>query len=475
MSVRSDAGKVRRSRSLLTAATIALISALAGCESSSLVTTGPSPDKCSVTLSAASTVDAAGGTTSFAVTALPECDWAATSSVDWISGLSPATGQGSATVQFRVSSNDSTAPREGDLVVQEQRLRVSQRAPCRFDLAPASQPVSAAGGAFSISVATNGDCTWTATTSADWISLADQAAASGNGTVRFTVAANGGNERTVIVIVGGRQATVTQAGNAPVPPPPPRECSFAISPGSQDVGAAGGGAQVSVSTSTGCTWSAGSGASWIAITSGASGSGDGAVSISVAGNTGGARTGTLTIAGRTAAITQAACTYTIAPTIQNVGGGGGSATPITVATISTCQWTASSNAGWISVAPGGPRAGNGSVGVNVAANTAGARTGTLTVAGWTSTVSQAAGCEYRLSPGDQTVGAGGGGGTIEVIAPSGCAWTSRSNAAWISVQSGLTGAGSGRVEYRVDQNGGASRTGSISIADQAFTVTQGSQ
>jgi hypothetical protein len=451
---------------------LALVFVLAGCESSSLVTAGPTPDKCSVTLPAASTVDAAGGTTSFAITALPECDWAVASTVDWISGLSPTSGQGSATVQFRVASNDGTAPREGDIVVQEQRLRVSQRAPCRFDLAPASQQVSAAGGAFSINVAANGECTWTASTNVDWISVTDQSARNGNGTVRFTVASNGGNERTAAIIVGGQQATVTQAGNAPAPPPPPRECSYSISPGIQDIGAAGGGTQVAVSTSSGCAWSAASTASWIAVSSGSSGSGNGTVSISVAGNTGGERTGTLTIAGRTAAIVQSACTYTIAPVTQSIGGGGGGATPITVTTISTCQWTASSNAAWISVASSGTRAGNGSVGVNVAANTGGARTGTVTVAGRTSTVSQAAGCEYRLSPSDQTVAAGGATGSIDVIATAGCAWTSRSNAPWISVQSGVTGTGSGRVEYRVDQNSGGSRTGSITIADQTFTVTQ---
>jgi hypothetical protein len=472
MSRKADAGEVRRGRSLLPAATIALISAVAAaCETSSQVTAGPTPDKCSVTLSAASTVDAAGGTTSFALTTLPECDWAAVASVDWISGLSPASGQGSATVQFRVASNDGTAPREGDIVVQEQRLRVSQRAPCRFDLAPASQQVSAPGGAGSITVATSSECTWTATSTVSWMSLVDQGTGTGNGTVRFTVASNAGSERTGAIVIGGRQATVTQTGNTAVPPPAPSGCSYAVSPESQNIGVAGGGAQVSVSTSSGCTWSAGSSVPWIAVTSGASGSGAGTVSVSVAGNTGGARTGTLTIAGRTAAITQAACTYTIAPTTQSVGAGAGAVTPITVTTASTCSWTAGSNAGWISVSSTAARAGSGSVGVSVAANTGGSRTGSLTVAGLTSTVSQA-GCTYQLSPTDQTVAAGGASGAIEVTAPAGCSWTSRSNAAWVSIESGQSGGGSGRVEYRVEQNTGGSRTTTISIADQTFTVTQ---
>ena len=56
-----------------------------------------------------------------------------------------------------------------------------------------------------------------------------------------------------------------------------------------------------------------SNASWMTVTSGASGSGPGTVAFSVAANTGAARTGTLTIAGQTFTVTQAApCTYAIA-------------------------------------------------------------------------------------------------------------------------------------------------------------------
>jgi hypothetical protein len=40
------------------------------------------------------------------------------------------------------------------------------------------------------------------------------------------------------------------------------------------------------------------------------------------------------------------------------------------------------------------------------------------------------------------------------------------------VQSGVTGTGTGRVEYRVESNSGGARTGTISIGDATFTVTQ---
>ena len=56
----------------------------------------------------------------------------------------------------------------------------------------------------------------------------------------------------------------------------------------------------------GCSWSAASNASWITITSGASGAGNGSVNYSVAGYDvlNGDRQGTITVAGRTVTIEQ---------------------------------------------------------------------------------------------------------------------------------------------------------------------------
>jgi hypothetical protein len=54
-----------------------------------------------------------------------------------------------------------------------------------------------------------------------------------------------------------------------------------------------------------------------------------------------------------------------------------------------CGWTAVSNVTWITVTAGSSGTSNGSVGYNVASNsTASSRTGTLTVAGQTVTVTQ---------------------------------------------------------------------------------------
>jgi Zn-dependent metalloprotease len=83
-------------------------------------------------------------------------------------------------------------------------------------------------------------------------------------------------------------------------------CSFSINPTSANFAAVGGTASVTVTTTTGCNWTAVSNNSFITITSGASGSGSGTVSYAVAANTTAlGRNGSLTIAGLTHSVSQA--------------------------------------------------------------------------------------------------------------------------------------------------------------------------
>jgi hypothetical protein len=154
--------------------------------------------------------------------------------------------------------------------------------------------------------------------------------------------------------------------------------------------------------------------------------------------------------------------------VVNVGDGSGN---VNVSTTSTCGWTAVSNAAWLSVASGASGVGNGSVQYRYTANTGGPRTGTLTIAGLTFTVSQA-GCTYSLSRASDFVGANEGGGSVNVSTTSACRWTAVSNAQWIVLASGAAGTGNGTVEYHYTANPGAQRVGTVTIAGLTFTVTQ---
>jgi Zn-dependent metalloprotease len=83
-------------------------------------------------------------------------------------------------------------------------------------------------------------------------------------------------------------------------------CSFSINPTSASYPAAGGTGSVSVTTGTGCNWTAVSNNSFITITSGSSGTGSGTVNYSVATNIlTTSRNGSMTIAGLNFGVTQA--------------------------------------------------------------------------------------------------------------------------------------------------------------------------
>jgi len=88
-------------------------------------------------------------------------------------------------------------------------------------------------------------------------------------------------------------------------------CTYAISPTSQSFTSAGGSASVNVTARTDCTWNAASSASWINISQVTATKGNGTVYYSVAANTTtSSRKGTLTVAGQSVAISQAAATDT---------------------------------------------------------------------------------------------------------------------------------------------------------------------
>ena len=158
---------------------------------------------------------------------------------------------------------------------------------------------------------------------------------------------------------------------------------------------------VEVRAANGCAWSASSRAGWITVRSGDSGTGNGSVRLAVATNTTQlARTGTVVIASATFTIDQAgaqACSYTIKPTYYNAGRGPDDVR-IEVRSASGCAWSATSSAGWLSVTEGATGIGNGSVRLLVQANSGGARTTTLIIAGEPFTLSQEGACQATLKP-----------------------------------------------------------------------------
>ncbi len=124
---------------------------------------------------------------------------------------------------------------------------------------------------------------------------------------------------------------------------------------------------------------------------------------------------------------------------------------------SNCTWTNISNSNFITITSGSAGSGSETVNYTVAADTdtnSFGRTGTMTIAGRTFTVTQASlGCAFTLNATNTSYNASGGSGTVTVnVNGLDCAWTAVSNSGFITITSGGGSGGSGTVSYSVAPN-----------------------
>jgi hypothetical protein len=94
-------------------------------------------------------------------------------------------------------------------------------------------------------------------------------------------------------------------------------------------------------------------------------------------------------ASKTIRVTAGSCTYSLTPTSATFPASGGTGT-VTLTTQQGCPWSVSSSVAWITITSSTIGAGPATVTYSVAANAGATRTGTLTIAGKTLTVTQSA-------------------------------------------------------------------------------------
>ena len=354
---------------------------IGACSSSTVSVTSPSTVKCGITAAATPTsFSAAGGDGTLTVSTARECQWTVAAAGSWIQLNGSTQGQGETTMAFKVAANADPSTRKGTISVGDQQVGITQdAAPCVFTLNPRSDSVTADGGQKRIAVAASSpQCSWTARSSVDWLTITDGAQGSGTGEVRYVARATTGPSRTGTLQVAGQAVTVSQASG----------CRSTISPASQAIVTAGGSGSIAVSGGTGCGWTATSQASWIVISGGASGTGAGTVTFTVAANEMGvpARSGTIVVNDQTFTASQAAgppCVYKLAASSQEFGASPGGVWSFGVVTAPACGWTASSSAPWVVITGGSSGAGNGIVIFTISPNPPGnpMRFGTISVSG----------------------------------------------------------------------------------------------
>ena len=164
-----------------------------------------------------------------------------------------------------------------------------------FDGSPRS--FGSNGGTGTVAVTVSRECSWTAGAVAPWMSITSGSSGQGDGTIAFRVESNPDpvSRASALTINDGRVDVSQQAA----------ACRFDVGAAQDPVAAAGGSVQIQIRTHQVCDWTAASDSSWASVNP-AAGRGNGIVVVTVAGNTGAARSASVTAGGVQVPVTQAA-------------------------------------------------------------------------------------------------------------------------------------------------------------------------
>jgi hypothetical protein len=450
------------------------------------------PQNCTYSLNPTPlSINANGGNITLNILTQSNCTWniTLTENENWVQ-ITNGSGTGNGTVNFTVGENLGPARFVNISLNGEPRTTIFQKNGCRIIPSTNTLDLPAPGGAQSITYQKSSpNCGFALSTSPaaeSWLKISDL-----GGSYSIWVDSNSGAARSTTVYSRADLNdfstvfpvfTANQDG--------PSNCTYTVNPTELKVPQTGGNYSVNITTQDGCYWTArfdgnlgGFRPINLTFTSPTSGIGSGRVDFTVvSAPTQSNRSGSIFVNNAFIGISQEGICDQVYYNPVNTNfpreGGQGSFS-LFFATI-TCSLSIQSNAPWIAltgVDSEGKRT------YAVAPNEGQARTGTISlivkgILGLTQTtnnitISQAAGlqnCTYSISTTRAQITVTGGGGNFGVATQAGCNWTATSNVDWITTTS--NGSGNGTVNYSVQQNTGAARSGTITVAGQTFTVNQ---
>ena len=345
---------------------------------------------------------------------------------------------------------------------------------CVYTVAPSSLQFPYGGGSNGLTItgspANAPSCTWTASASEPFIQL-NTNGGTGSGTLEVTVPPNStNNELSGQITVAGQIVPVIQEG--------PVQCIFTVSPSSLSFPSVGGTTAVNVTaTPPSCTWTAVANQTFLSVDT-PSGTGNGTVNVTAAANTGGPLTGSVTIAGFTIPVSEAAplvCAFSVTPYVSFPSAGGSSVLTV-AASDPSCTWSASSNQTFATLGASSGT-GNGTITVTVPpdANTT-ALTATLTVAGQAIPLVEAGTanlCTFSVAPTTLMFPSSASSMNVAVAASSpSCVWNVSNIPGWLT-PSAQSVTGSGVVTFSAAlYEGTTNLTGDLTVAGVTLPVTQ---
>jgi hypothetical protein len=364
---------------------------------------------------------------------------------------------------------------------------------CSVTLSPGAATHPSFSSTGLVSVAAAPTCSWSVLNTNFWISIQSGSNGTGNGTVKYVVAANPTTfSRSGHIRITDKLFQVTQTGSSNTNPPP--TCTFVLSPTSANHNSGTSTNVVSVTTSSNCAWLVNSTNTWLTILSPATNVGSGTVIYAVAANpTASIRSGIVGIDGQNFFVTQSGeappCTVSISPSNRTHSSAAATGT-VNVATAPGCTWSVMNTNPWITIVSTNNGATNsvlgtgpGTVVYSISANDSPAmRSGNIKIGGRNFLVVQlgvSSPCTLALSPASGTHGAGSSTGLVSVTTQASCLWSAVTTNPWITILSGsntlgsISSVGNGMVRYLVAPNPSyESRIGAIRIGTENFLVRQ---
>ncbi len=412
---------------------------------------------------------AAAGTSSVNLTADPGCAWAIFNTNAWITINSPTNGSGSASVNFSIAANSNLTARAGAIIIAGQSFTVTQAAfICSYAVSSPGQLHTPAAETNAFNVITTNPCPWSVSNTNSWISLLNGGSGTGNGTVTYAVEANSSlSPRSGTLLIANQTFTVSQQAVV---------CTYTLSSSNHAHSANSETNSFNVTVNSPCPWSVGNTNPWITILAG-NGAGNGTVAYSVAPFfSASERSGFLTIADQTFAVSQQGidCTYILLPT-NAIHSAAAETNTFSITTSNLCPWSVSNTNAWITILAGLNAIGDGAVTYSVEANPSPSpRAGNLLIGNQLFTVTQAGiVCTYSLSAPSCIHSAAVETNSIGLLTTNLCPWSIENTNDWIHLLSSSNGIGNATVMYSVTENAVLSeRTATLLIAGEVFSITQ---
>lgn len=139
------------------------------------------------------------------------CAWTTATGAEWVTIDAGRTGSGSGRVRLLIPFNNGPA-RTALVTIAGNGFTLRQEGSCVFSIKPTYYHSGHGPDDIRIAVAGDPGCTWTAASSVPWVSVAEGASGTGNGTVRLRVQPNSGPARSVTLTIAGQPFDLRQDG-----------------------------------------------------------------------------------------------------------------------------------------------------------------------------------------------------------------------------------------------------------------------